>query len=54
MKRRAKIKLAINLVLLRRAFESGFRTVAHWASSDSAFDRMRGDEEFQKFLAELH
>jgi serine/threonine protein kinase/Tfp pilus assembly protein PilF len=41
------------LLLLRRAFESGFRTVAHWARTDSAFDRIRDDEEFQKLLTEL-
>jgi len=40
-------------LLLRRAFESGFRTVAHWARTDSAFDRIRDDEEFQKLLTEL-
>ena len=43
-----------SLILLRRAFESGFRTVAHWARTDSAFDSMRGDEDFQKLLTELH
>ncbi|HJS23794.1 MAG TPA: protein kinase [Pyrinomonadaceae bacterium] len=42
------------LILLRRAFESGFRTVAHWARADSAFDPIRGDEEFQELLAELN
>jgi len=42
------------LLLLRRAFESGFRTVAHWAKADSAFDPIREDEEFQKLLIELH
>ena len=41
------------LVSLRRAFESGFRTVAHWAKTDSAFDSMRGDVEFQQLVAEL-
>jgi serine/threonine protein kinase/Flp pilus assembly protein TadD len=41
------------LLLLRRAFESGFRTVAHWARMDSAFDLIRDDEEFQKLLTEL-
>jgi Flp pilus assembly protein TadD len=40
-------------ILLRRAFESGFRTVAHWARTDSAFDGMRGDEDFQQLLREL-
>lgn len=42
-----------SLILLRRAFESGFRTVAHWARTDSAFDPIRGDEEFQTLLTEL-
>ncbi|HJT30005.1 MAG TPA: protein kinase [Pyrinomonadaceae bacterium] len=41
------------LLLLRRAFESGFRTVAHWARTDSAFDPIRDDEDFQKLLTEL-
>jgi tetratricopeptide (TPR) repeat protein len=41
------------LVLLRRAFESGFRTVAHWAKMDSAFDSIRADEEFLRLVAEL-
>ena len=43
-----------SLLLLRRAFESGFRAVAHWARADSAFDPIRGDEEFQQLLIELH
>jgi serine/threonine protein kinase/Tfp pilus assembly protein PilF len=42
-----------SLILLRRAFENGFRTVAHWARTDSAFDAMRGDEDFQQLIAEL-
>ena len=41
------------LLSLRRAFESGFRTVAHWAKTDSAFDSMRGEVEFQQLVAEL-
>ena len=41
------------LILLRRAFDSGFRTVAHWARADSAFDAMRGDDDFQKLLIEM-
>ena len=45
---------ASSLVLLRKAFENGFRTVAHWARMDSAFHSMRGDQEFQKLLTELH
>lgn len=43
-----------SLILLRRAFDSGFRTVAHWARADSAFDPIRRDDEFQKLLTELH
>lgn len=42
-----------SLILLRRAFESGFRAVAHWARGDSAFDSMRNDDEFRKLLIEL-
>ena len=42
-----------SLILLRRAFDSGFRTVAHWARADSAFDAIRGDDEFQNLLIEL-
>jgi serine/threonine protein kinase/Flp pilus assembly protein TadD len=42
-----------SLILLRRAFDNGFRTVAHWARTDSAFDAMRGDREFQQLIAEL-
>ncbi len=41
------------LISLRRAFESGFRTVAHWAKTDTAFDSMRSDLEFQQLIAEL-
>ena len=41
------------LLSLRRAFENGFRTVAHWVTTDSAFDLMRGDVEFQQLIAEL-
>lgn len=41
------------LISLRRAFESGFRTVAHWAKTDSAFESMRSEVEFQELLAEL-
>jgi adenylate cyclase len=43
-----------SLILLRRAFESGFRAVAHWARADNAFDGMREDEDFQHLLTELH
>ena len=42
-----------SFILLRRAFESGFRAVAHWARTDSAFDEIRGDDEFQQFVAGL-
>jgi adenylate cyclase len=42
-----------SLILLRRAFDSGFRTVAHWASTDSAFDSLRGDHEFEQLLTEI-
>ena len=41
------------LILLRRAFDSGFRTVAHWARADGAFDGLRDDEDFQRLLTEL-
>lgn len=41
------------LILLQRAFDSGFRTVAHWAKTDTAFDSMRDDEEFKRLLTEL-
>ena len=42
-----------SLILLRRAYECGFRTVAHWANTDGAFDSMRGDDEFRQLLTEL-
>lgn len=42
-----------SLILLRRAFDSGFRTVAHWARTDSAFDSLRGDREFEQLLIEI-
>jgi serine/threonine protein kinase/Flp pilus assembly protein TadD len=41
------------LISLRRAFDSGFRTVTHWAKTDSAFDSMCSDVEFQQLIAEL-
>lgn len=41
------------MVSLRRAFENGFRNVAHWAKTDSAFEALRDDPEFQQLLAEL-
>jgi serine/threonine protein kinase/Tfp pilus assembly protein PilF len=40
-------------ILLRRAYESGFRTVGHWAKTDSAFEALRNDGEFQQLFAEL-
>jgi serine/threonine protein kinase/Tfp pilus assembly protein PilF len=42
-----------SLILLRRAFESGFRTVAHWARMDSAFHSLGRDQQFQQLLTEL-
>jgi len=41
------------LFSLRRAFDSGFRTVASWAMTDSAFESMREDADFQQLVAEL-
>jgi len=41
------------LILLRRAHQCGFRTVGHWAKTDSAFESLRGDKEFQHLLPEL-
>jgi adenylate cyclase len=40
-------------ISLRRAYENGFRTVAHWARTDSAFDLIRDDLQFQHVIAEL-
>ena len=42
-----------SFILLRRAFESGFRAVAHWARMDNAFDSLRDDPEFQDFLMQM-
>ena len=42
------------LISLRRAFDCGFRTVAHWAKTDDAFESMKNDEPFQELLAELN
>jgi serine/threonine protein kinase/Tfp pilus assembly protein PilF len=42
-----------SLLLLRRAFDNGFRTLGHWARTDSAFDAMRDDDEFQQLIAEM-
>ena len=44
---------AVAMILLRRAHESGFKTVGHWARTDSAFDLMHDDQEFQQLLPEL-
>jgi serine/threonine protein kinase/Flp pilus assembly protein TadD len=41
------------IVLLRRAYAIGFRTVGHWAKTDSAFESLRDDAEFQQLLPEL-
>jgi adenylate cyclase len=38
---------------LRRAYDNGFRAVAHSVRADSAFDAMRSHPEFQAFIAEL-
>jgi tetratricopeptide (TPR) repeat protein len=42
-----------SFILLQRAFQGGFRAVAHWARTESAFDEIRGDGEFQQLVAEL-
>ncbi len=42
-----------SLILLRRAYDSGFKTVSHWARTDNAFDSMRGDQEFEQLLTEM-
>jgi hypothetical protein len=41
------------LMMLRRAFDSGFRAVAQAASSDSAFASINADPEFRRLVAEL-
>lgn len=41
------------LILLRRAYDAGFRTVAHWAKTESAFNSFRDDTDFQHLIAEL-
>jgi adenylate cyclase len=41
------------LVALRRAYDNGFRAVAHSVRADSAFDAMRSQPEFQAFIGEL-
>jgi hypothetical protein len=40
-------------ISLRRAYANGYRTVAHWAKTDSAFDLIRDDPEFKQAIAEL-
>src|SRR5689334_11140712 len=40
-------------VALRRAYDNGFRAVAHSVRVDSAFDAMRSHAEFQAFIGEL-
>jgi len=40
-------------VTLRKAFEDGFRAVAMWAKTDTAFDSFHDDPEFKQLLAEL-
>lgn len=42
-----------SLILLRRAFDNGFRTLGNWAKTDSAFDAIKGDDDFQQLIAEL-
>jgi hypothetical protein len=41
------------LQLLCRAFDAGFRGVIHAARSDSAFEPLQGDPEFQRLIAEV-
>ncbi len=40
-------------ISLRKAFEGGFRSVAIWTKSDTAFDSLRDDPEFNQLIAEL-
>lgn len=40
-------------VLLRRAFESGFKAVTNSAKADAAFDSLRNDPEFKQLIGEL-
>jgi adenylate cyclase len=42
------------MVLLRRAYECGFRTVGHWAKTDTAFESLSDNKDFQRLLPELH
>ena len=39
--------------LLQRAYENGYRAVAHSATTDSAFDDVRGLPEFKRLVAEV-
>jgi adenylate cyclase len=41
------------MILLRRAYDCGFRTVGHWAKTDSAFESLRDEKEFRQLLPEL-
>jgi len=41
------------LVSLRRAYDNGFRAVAHSVHADNAFDAIRSHPEFRAFIAEL-
>ena len=41
------------LAALRSAYDNGFRAVGHSVRSDSAFDALRSQSEFQTFIAEL-
>jgi TolB-like protein/cytochrome c-type biogenesis protein CcmH/NrfG len=41
------------LVSLRRAYDNGFRAVAHSVHADNAFDAIRSHPEFPAFIAEL-
>ena len=38
-------------VALRRAFDAGFKGLARWANSESAFDSVRNDPEFKELIA---
>jgi len=42
------------MVLLRRAYECGFRTVGHLAKTDTAFESLSDNKDFQRLLPELH
>ena len=38
---------------LRRAFDAGFKGLAHWAGSEAAFDSIRDNREFKELMAML-